>query len=145
MVCSTSYWLANEMEDKVLKGIHFRLCVTVGNCKSSFFVGDMKVNGGGAPDVAVHDSVFGMIVQDASDCIRVCFLVQHVIARNVEYASAEAMNLPVEVAFSIRVNKEIELDLASIHGSIDVHDEGFGAGSIHGSYDMKYADQMDSS
>lgn len=115
--------------------------MAVGDARRSMPAGDREVDGCGKPDVPVHDGMM-MVGKERLAGSSIDGVVGDVISGNLEHLSAEFTNFLVIIASTHVIDKEIKLDALAVDVSIQIHDECFGATTIHGADDVEDAERL---
>ena len=89
--------------------------------------------------MTVNDPIFRMLFEKNSTEMAVSSIVDPVKPGKAEYPAAKLSYLLIEIALSLLVHEEIELDLITIDLAIEIHYHGFGAAAVHRTYHMKHS------
>lgn len=115
--------------------------MAMGDAFRSMFVGDREIYGRGKPNVPVNDGIV-MARKERLARAPIDWVVGDVVAGDCEHPAAKLADLFVIIVSAHLIDEEIKLDALAVDVSVEIHDECFGATTIHGADDVEDAERL---
>lgn len=115
--------------------------MAMGDALRSMFVGDREIYGRGKPNVPVNDGIV-MARKERLARAPIDWVVGDVVAGDCEHPAAKLADLFVIIVSAHLIDEEIKLDALAVDVSVEIHDECFGATTIHGADDVEDAERL---